>query len=725
MDFNQALDNLNPQQLAAVISDDVPLRIIAGAGSGKTRVITMKIAYLIKQRQIPSWRILAVTFTNKAANEMKTRVQALLDNDTSLFISTFHALCYRILREEFVHIGLEKNFTIIDVAEQKAIIKRIVKGLDVPIKDQIKAVKMALYKIDNFKNEFISPSEASHDQSLLQTPDDRLAVKIYALYEETLKLENYVDFNDLQLKTYLLFEQNKEVLAKWIKRFDYILVDEFQDTNNLQFELIKMLTANRNNLTVVGDPDQTIYSWRGAQVNIILNFNKTYPNAKTIVLDKNYRSTKQILNIANNAISKNTQREKKVIHSDSVGEKVTVFEAKTMIGEAKFVVDKIKEYVEAKKYEYRDFFIIYRINAWSQTFETALQNNKIPFQLVGGFKFRERKVIKDAIAYLRAISIKDNLAVERVLRETPKIGDTTIEKVINMAKSLNVSIYELLTIHQDESAIISKHLKQVGDLLILGSQKVEEMNRAFDVLKFILVESGYEERLRLLAKNDEDIQNLEVLYGQLSTFDTNFNAETYQEENHVLAFLQEEAINAEEDDQTLPNKVTLLTIHAAKGLENKVVFLTGNSKDIFPSYRSSFSPKELEEERRAFYVALTRAEKELFISYVNGGSSFLTKSYLTISKFIKELDQDLYQFDSEIIGREIKPLDHQINYYEEEKTKATEIASDLKSGDIIEHVLFGEGLIIKRIGNQFRIAFTNPSYGIMLIDVDNPALTKK
>jgi len=724
MDFNKQLESLNPQQLAAVITDDVPLRIIAGAGSGKTRVITTKIAYLIQQRQIPSWRILAVTFTNKAANEMKTRVQTLLGADTRLFISTFHALCYRILREEFAHIGLEKNFTIIDVAEQKAIIKRIVKELDVPVKEQIKVVKSALYKIDNFKNEFISPSEANQDQTLL-SPDDRLAVKIYGLYEETLKLENYVDFNDLQLKTHSLFEQNKDILKKWVSRFDYILVDEFQDTNNLQFELIKMLTAKRNNLTVVGDPDQTIYSWRGAQVNIILNFNKTYPNAKTVVLDKNYRSTKQILSVANNAISKNTQRENKVIHSDSDGEKVTVYEAKSTIGEANFVVEKIKEYVQEKKYEYRDFFIIYRMNAWSQTFETALENSKIPFQLVGGFKFRERKVIKDAIAYLRAISIKDNLAVERVLRETPKIGETTIEKVINMAKTHNYSIYELLTVHQDESLTISKHLKTVGDLLILGNQKVQEKMGAFDVLKFILVESGYEDRIKHLAKNEEDMQNLEILYQQLNTFDTTFDAETYQEENHVLAFLQDEAINAEEDDQISPNRVTLLTIHAAKGLENKVVFLTGNSKDIFPTYRSSFSSKELEEERRAFYVALTRAEKELFISYVNGGSSFLTKSFLTISKFIKELDQDLYQFDSEVIGRESRPIDQHVNYYEEEKTKATEIASDFESGDIIEHILFGEGLIIKRIGNQFRIAFTNPKYGIMLIDVDNPALTKK
>jgi len=729
MNFNQELTKLNPQQLAAVVTNDVPLRIIAGAGSGKTRVITMKIAYLIKQEHIRSWRILAMTFTNKAANEMKVRVKNILTSDGSEeinpFISTFHSFCYRVLREEHEAANLPKNFTVIDQTEQKIILKQITQELGLTAKDYPKIENKALYKIETFKNSFESPEDVLSDQTYLTSSEDRLIARIYEAYEKTLAANGYVDFNDLQLKTYLLFEKHSSIAQKWANRFDYILVDEFQDTNALQFELIKILVNKRNNLTVVGDPDQTIYSWRGAQVNIILNFNRVYPNAKTVVLDRNYRSTKQILDLANDAIKHNQNREEKEIYTDVAGQKVMVYEAPTREDEARFVAEKIKDYVKAGVYEYRDFFIIYRINAWSDKFETIFDNFKIPYQLVGGFKFRERKVIKDAIAYLRAAAIHDQLAIDRVLKNTPKIGGVTLSRIHQFAEDNSLTLYEALVDHREEMQLISKHLPQVGDLLREGNGRVQANVGVYETMKFLLTKADFEDRVKILAKSEDDEQYLQVLYDSLLAFDDNFEEENYGEPNHVLAYLQEEALGAEEEDEQLPNRVTLLTIHAAKGLENKVVFLTGVNKGVFPSKRSAFNSEQLEEERRALYVALTRAQKELFITYVSGEWSFIGNEPLTVSKFVKELNQDLYNFESGAISSVAHFNSHFGTDNVPVMVKKDAIESEIQVGDLVEHALMGEGIVIKRIGNQFRIAFTDPSYGVMLIDVTNPALTKK
>jgi len=728
MNFNQELTKLNPQQLAAVVTNDVPLRIIAGAGSGKTRVITMKIAYLIKQEHLRSWRILAMTFTNKAANEMKVRVKNLLISDGSEdinpFISTFHSFCYRVLREEHEAANLPKNFTVIDQTEQKIILKQITQDLGLTPKDYPKIENKALYKIEQFKNSFESPDDVLNDQTYLTSSEDRLLARIYEAYEKTLATNGYVDFNDLQLKAYLLFEKNPEIAQKWANRFDYILVDEFQDTNALQFELIKILVNKRNNLTVVGDPDQTIYSWRGAQVDIILNFNRVYPNSQTVVLDRNYRSTKQILDLANDAIKHNQNREEKEIYTDVSGQKVLVYEAPTREDEARFVAEKIKDYVKEGVYDYRDFFVIYRINAWSDKFETIFDNFKIPYQLVGGFKFRERKVIKDAIAYLRAAAIHDQLAIDRVLKNTPKIGTVTLNRLHQFAEDNGFSLYEALTDHVEEMQLISKHLPAIGTLLQQGDELVRSNAGVYETMKFLLTKADFEDRVKILSKNEEDEQYLQVLYDKLLSFDNNFDDQDFVEPNHSLAYLQEEALGAEEEDEQLPNRVTLLTIHAAKGLENKVVFLTGVNKGVFPSKRSAFNQEQLEEERRALYVALTRAQKELYITYVNGEWSFIGNEPLAVSKFVKELNQDLYNFESSAISS-VANFSSPFGDNDPTMTKKDVIESEIQVGDLVEHALMGEGIVIKRIGNQFRIAFTDPSYGITLIDVTNPALTKK
>nr|WP_211246778.1 UvrD-helicase domain-containing protein [Mesoplasma syrphidae] len=726
--MSNLLDELNLKQLEAVVTTKQPLRIIAGAGSGKTKVITTKIAYLIQEEHIAPWKILAVTFTNKAAREMKERVELLTGNlQSKPFISTFHAWCSRILREEFNLVGLQKGFLIIDQNDQKQMIKKIVRELDLFDEPLIRDLnKQAVNQISNWKNNFVSPKEVMDESySLLE----KNLAAVYRIYEQKLLENNSVDFNDLQIKVHQLFNQNPETVNKWRDRYDYVMVDEFQDTNDVQFDLIKFLTRGKTNLTVVGDPDQTIYSWRGARVNIILNFEKTYKDAKSVVLNENYRSTQQILDIANDFINNNQNREKKdIFTNNSSGNKVQVKECASMYTEAKFIASEIKNLVK-EGYKYGDVYVLYRMNAWSREIEKVLDNSKIPFQLIGGIKFRDRKVIKDAISMLKMVVVKDNLSAERVLNFTPKIGNITIQRIFELSRDKAMNIFDLIT-HENESLInlATKNLKDLRLTLIEGRRIYEKNISIAGLIKYLLAASGYEKRLEILEDEDA-LQNIKALYDQLSHFDESFDPLEYNEEDRFIAFLQEESLASEEDDETHPNKVTLLTIHSAKGLENKVVFVAGLNRDVFPGKRSMFSTEELEEERRALYVALTRAQEKLYISYIRGEWSYISQGELSPSKFITELNKELYEFESGLFAHangtitSTKVVKTEKDLWSEKFDEQHE--NDYASGDLVEHVIFGEGIVIKIIGTQLQVAFNNPMYGVMVIPIGNKALSKK
>ncbi|AHI53504.1 ATP-dependent DNA helicase [Spiroplasma sabaudiense Ar-1343] len=718
----QFIKDLNVDQLSAVTIADKPLRVIAGAGSGKTKVITSKITYLISELGIPSWKILAVTFTNKATKEMKTRVQKMMPELKSQpFISTFHALCVRILREEFLEVNLEKNFLIIDTTDQKNIINKILKNINISSDSIRKYEKIAINKISDWKNNFMSPAEV---QDQANSEFDFQMAKTYERYLAELKRLNSVDFDDLILLVHKLFKTNIVIQEKWRNRFDYVLVDEFQDTNEIQFDLIKWLTLGKDNLTVVGDPDQTIYSWRGAQVGIILNFEKNYKNAKTVILKENYRSTQNILNLASDFITHNKNREAKEVFSNkSSGEKIALKEAASKAFEAKFVVEKIKELVEKENYKYSDFYILYRINAWSLDFEKALNHSKIPFQMVGGLKFRDRKVIKDILALLKLATFGDDLAALRVLGFTPKVGAVTIEKLSNIAQENNLSIYELLTTREDLVNLVSKNLGDIIAALLEGQSLINQGIGVFEFTKKMLNLTGYWDRLKFLNKDDDSLQNLQAFLDQVEIFDKDFKVDEYGEENHVLAFLQNEALDNSEIDNFTANKVTLMTIHAAKGLENKVVFIVGLNNNVFP-LRSAFnSISSLEEERRALYVAITRAEERLFLSYVVGERSYISDGELSPSLFIKELNQDLYDFEKNIFYHSdgVMSSNHFDNFNASLPT-AQKIDSNYKKGVLVKHVIFGDGVVTKVLERQVMVAFDNPKIGVMSISINSTAL---
>ncbi|WP_338972514.1 ATP-dependent helicase [Spiroplasma endosymbiont of Panorpa germanica] len=718
----EIMKGLNPDQLEAVQVIDVPLRIIAGAGSGKTKVITTKIAYLIEEKNIQPFRILAVTFTNKATREMKNRVANLIqDGRGKPFISTFHAFCVRVLREEYVNVNLEKNFLIIDNGDQKNLMNKILKAMNVSSDSIRKYEKIALSRISTWKNQFQTPEEVL---SYASSEFEFLMAKAYGGYVKELKRLNSVDFDDLILMTHQLFKKNIAVQQKWRDRFDYVLVDEFQDTNEVQFDLINWLTLNKKNLTVVGDPDQTIYSWRGAKVNIILNFNRNYPDSRTVILKENYRSTQNILNLASDFITHNKNREAKSVFSNNPkGEKIALKETASKAFEAKFVTNKIRELVEKDGYKYSDFYILYRINAWSAEFEKNLGIEKIPFQLVGGLKFRDRKVIKDILALLKFAAFGDDLSANRVLNFIPKIGAVTIEKIEQKAKELQVSIFYLLTKNIQEALTVSKHLENLCTALNQAAALLEEEPRIDEFCKFLLDKTGYEERLRFLNKDDDDLQNLQAFLDQVKSYDDGFEPQENDENNHVLAFLQNEALETSELDNFTANKVTLLTVHAAKGLENKVVFITGLNNAVFPLKSAFTSVEALEEERRALYVAITRAEERLFMSYVAGERSYISDGELSASMFIRELNQNLYDFEKNIFFHSDGNMtSNQYNSMSESLDKVIKISTEYKKGVLVEHVAFGRGIITKVLDRQVMVAFDNPQYGAMAIAINSSAL---
>ena len=627
--MNPLLTGMNDQQAEAVQTTEGPLLIMAGAGSGKTRVLTHRIAYLIDEKMINPWNILAITFTNKAAREMRERAVALNPATSETLIATFHSMCVRILRREADHIGYNRNFTIVDPGEQRTLMKRILKNLNLdPKKWNERAI---LGTISNAKNDLLDEIAYEHQAGDMYT---QIVAKCYKAYQEELRRSEAMDFDDLIMMTLRLFDKNPDVLAYYQQRYQYIHVDEYQDTNHAQYQLVKLLASRFKNICVVGDADQSIYGWRGADMQNILDFEKDYPEAKVVLLEENYRSTKKILQAANEVIKNNrNRRPKKLWTQNDEGEQIVYYRANDERDEAVFVASTIDNIVREKVKNFKDFAVLYRTNAQSRTIEEALLKSNIPYTMVGGTKFYSRKEIRDVISYLNLIAnTSDNISFERVVNEPKRgVGPGTLEKLRNFAYEQNMSLLYA-------SANMILNLRDQLDGLSIT-----------DTVEAILDKSGYLDALSMqqTLESQSRIENIEEFMSVTKNFDETNTDGTEDETgiDRLGRFLNDLALIADTDDGEIEAaEVTLMTLHAAKGLEFPVVFLIGMEEGVFPLSRASEEPDELEEERRLAYVGITRAEEILFLTNANTRTLFGKTSYNRPSRFLREISDDLLQY---------------------------------------------------------------------------------
>ena len=646
--MNPLLTGMNDQQAEAVQTTEGPLLIMAGAGSGKTRVLTHRIAYLIDEKMINPWNILAITFTNKAAREMRERAVALNPATSETLIATFHSMCVRILRREADHIGYNRNFTIVDPGEQRTLMKRILKNLNLdPKKWNERAI---LGTISNAKNDLLDEIAYEHQAGDMYT---QIVAKCYKAYQEELRRSEAMDFDDLIMMTLRLFDKNPDVLAYYQQRYQYIHVDEYQDTNHAQYQLVKLLASRFKNICVVGDADQSIYGWRGADMQNILDFEKDYPEAKVVLLEENYRSTKKILQAANEVIKNNrNRRPKKLWTQNDEGEQIVYYRANDERDEAVFVASTIDNIVREKVKNFKDFAILYRTNAQSRTIEEALLKSNIPYTMVGGTKFYSRKEIRDVISYLNLIAnTSDNISFERVVNEPKRgVGPGTLEKLRNFAYEQNMSLLDA-SANIMLSPIKGKAAQGVYDFanMILNLRDQLDGLSITDTVEAILDKSGYLDALSMqqTLESQSRIENIEEFMSVTKNFDETNTDGTEDETgiDRLGRFLNDLALIADTDDgEVEAAEVTLMTLHAAKGLEFPVVFLIGMEEGVFPLSRASEEPDELEEERRLAYVGITRAEEILFLTNANTRTLFGKTSYNRPSRFLREISDDLLQY---------------------------------------------------------------------------------
>lgn len=642
------LDSLNECQREAVVYSDGPSLVIAGAGSGKTRVLTYKIAYLLQNGYEP-WDILALTFTNKAAREMKERIGNLVGTDKSRYLNmgTFHSIFAHILRSEAEYIGFRSNFTIYDTKDSQNVIKSIVKGLQLDEKQYVPSSIFA--SISKAKNHLILPLQYADDNELRERDKHAKVDKtylIYSIYQERLRQSNAMDFDDLLINTYLLFKNRKEICSHYADKYKYVLVDEFQDTNSVQQQIVLLLTTERQKICVVGDDYQSIYAFRGAQIDNILNFQRIYTDVRIFKLERNYRSTPEIVNAANSLMKHNLhQIDKDVFSQNANGEKVTYRELYSDREEAAVVSKTIRDIVRKENCNYSDFAILYRTNSQSRTFEDEFRNHAMPYRIVGSMEFFQRKEIKDVIAYFRVVvNPNDEEAIKRIINYPVRgIGNVTLQKIINCARDLEVSIWEVLCspidFHLDVNRGILVKLNSFVELIKSFMSYLSQID-AFELATMIVREGGI---LADLYQSDdaESIarqENLEELLSSISEF-----VDTKREEGKLdrvslgdflqMVSLQTDAADGDTDD----NKISLMTIHAAKGLEFSTVFIVGLEEKIFPSLRSSNSLKELEEERRLLYVAITRAQKHCILTSARNRWRYSQMEMTTPSRFIRDI----------------------------------------------------------------------------------------
>ena len=634
----ELIDSLNDKQKEAVLATDGPCLVIAGAGSGKTKVLTHKIAYLMAEKYIKPWNILAITFTNKAANEMKERVQKLVgDAANDMWIGTFHSICVRILRKFIDRIGYETSFIIFDTSDQKTVVKECLKELK--IDDKLFSDKSVLYEISNAKNEMLEPVQ----YAVTAKGDFRKETicKIYDLYQRKLRENNAIDFDDIINFTIKILTQNDDVLEMYTDKFKYILVDEYQDTNKAQFTLVSLLASKNGNITVVGDNDQGIYSFRGADITNILNFEKDFPGTKIVKLEQNYRCTGNILKAANAVIKNNAVKyDKKLWTENDEGNKPRIFSGDDEYDEAKYIVDQINHLKTEEYYKYSDFAVLYRMNSQSRAIEDILRREDIPYKIIGGLKFYERKEIKDIIAYLRLIfNSSDNLSLKRIINEPKRgVGKTSIDSIQELADSNGVSMYDVIkdAAQYGLNRVYTNTREFVEQIEYLKAKKDEI--KISDLIKETLNKTGYTKALELegTIEAESRIQNLEEFLTVAIEFEDEFA------ENGLAEFLEGITLTTDLDNaDTSEDSVTLMTLHSAKGLEFPVVFLVGMEEGIFPGYKSIGEEKELEEERRLFYVGITRAKEYLNLTCARRRTIFGSTSYNQVSRFVKEIPREV------------------------------------------------------------------------------------
>lgn len=711
-------DTLNEPQREAVYYTEGPLLILAGAGSGKTRVLTHRIAYLIEEKGVNPWNILAITFTNKAAGEMRERVDRLVGfGSESIWVSTFHSMCVRILRRHISLLGYDTNFTIYDADDQKTLMKDVCKLLQIDTK--IYKERALLAAVSHAKNELVTPEEFRLNAG--GDFNQRKIAEVYEEYEKQLKANNALDFDDLLIKTVQLFQTQADVLEYYQERFRYIMVDEYQDTNTVQFELVRLLASKYRNLCVVGDDDQSIYKFRGANIKNILNFEQYFEDAKVIKLEQNYRSTSNILNAANAVIRNNAGRKDKTLWTDNGdGEKIQFRQFDSAYDEAEYIVDDIRKRVREKEYSYHDNVILYRTNAQSRMFEEKFVTANIPYKIVGGINFYARREIKDLLAYLKTVDNgKDDLAVRRIVN-VPKrgIGLTSINRVQDYAAAYNIGFYDALRA-VDLIPNIGRGASKLESFVALIEHfktDAEDMSIS-DLLKEIIEETGYIESLQAedMVEAETRIENIDELLSKVAAYEE--DCEDRNEPASLSGFLEEVALVADIDSlDEDTDYVVLMTLHSAKGLEFPNVYLAGMEDGLFPSYMTitADDPEEVEEERRLCYVGITRAEKELTLTCARRRMIRGETQYNKMSRFLKEIPMELLSTGA-VFTKDKEEPEVKVSAYMQAKQafkakpfggsapysqspaksfgKPSGKGLDYKTGDRVRHIKFGEGTV--------------------------------
>lgn len=717
------LNELNDQQRYAVENTEGPMLVLAGAGSGKTKVLTYRIAYLIEQG-VPPWEILAITFTNKAAGEMKERVRHLIGHQAQeVWLSTFHSFCVRFLRKEIETLKrkYDHRFVIYDASETLVLLKQCLKELN--LDDKMFAPYGVQSQISNAKNQLLGPSKVAEMAGNFY--EEKIAA-IFELYQRKLEMNNALDFDDLLRFTVEILESAEEVRLRWQKQFQYILVDEYQDTNHVQYRMTRILAAMHRNLFVVGDIDQSIYGWRGADIQNILDFEKDYPKAQVIKLEENYRSTQIILEAANAVISNNRRRrDKKLWTRQPGGQSIQFFLGSTEREEGQFICDKIQDYQREKKENYGDIAVLYRTNAQSRVIEEAFLRNGIPYALVGAIRFYERKEIKDILSYLRVVfNPMDSFSFQRVINVPRRgIGDVSMQRILHAANERSYSLLEMATIPDEIDGISPKIKKALEDLstkFIVWNGLIPEMPVADLILK-VVEESGYLEELENegTVEAEARIENIREFISVAREFSSS------EEEQTLENFLNHVALVSDVDQTELgTEKVTLMTLHAAKGLEFPVVFLAGLEEGIFPHSRTLMNEEEIEEERRLAYVGITRAMKDLYLTAARQRMIFGNILSYPLSRFLAEVPVNL--MESVQIARSETEVFPQHRNRRITTPIAPSGSTDWKVGDRAEHKKWGQGTIVstKGAGEALEISVAFSGQGIKKLMAAYAPLTK-
>jgi DNA helicase-2/ATP-dependent DNA helicase PcrA len=713
MSFN--INDLNDAQREAVVATNGPVLILAGAGSGKTRTLTFRIAYMIKDMNIAPENILAVTFTNKAAKEMKERIIDLIgDNVGGLWMGTFHSICARILRKEAEHIGYSRNFSIYDIDDQVQVVRKIIIEIGVP--QQEFSPKMIQNRLSRAKNHFLSADDLEDSK---RDGLDEYLPEIYRKYQKYLKANNALDFDDLLIKPIELFDKNPDIKERYASQFQNILVDEYQDTNHAQYLFLRHLAKGHQNICVVGDEDQSIYAWRGADINNILNFNKDYKDVKVCKLEENYRSDNNILKAANAVVKNNTERlGKDLFTKRKEGEKIQVYPAATEIEEAKHIVNIIHDEMYTNKRNFHDVAILYRTNAQSRVIEEELRRNAISYTIIGGTRFYDRKEIKDVLGYLKLIANPTNsIALKRIINFPLRgIGGTTVGKLEKFAEANSITLFDALVRVGEITNISATMGSRVIEFHKLIQKFIELSSKLCltELVSSLASESGILHHYQTeydQYESENRVGNIKELFNSIQQFAD--DREKNDLDASLSAFIEEVSLLTDIDSwNDTSNSVTLMTLHAAKGLEFPIVFITGLEMGLLPLQRNNADPKELEEERRLLYVGMTRAENHLYMSYARQRRKFGTTQLTTPSLFIDEIPADLLYYKADHSNAHYSKRSRtrsrkkKIQSYFERATVDQTVEETFAIGQKVYHAIFGKGevLDLEGTGDKMKIS---------------------